>query len=460
MTTYCSYDGTSGRGERRTKSVEVEGVNARARYLPLRRSCRAVALAGAASLLQAGSAEAHVKWFSDFELAQRPRELGEVLQAELFYLLLVSVVLLMIGAAVEKSRAGEVLRRGLDRATPWLRQHSELIVRAGCCFFFTAIWSLGGILLTPELKSDSPAVGMLQLAIAAGMLSRRTLPLSAVGIAAIFGIGVWNYGLFHLADYPVFLGVAAYLAMIGTRRNLLQLTPIDVLRWSASITLMWASIEKWAYPEWTFPILQQHAGMTLGFDSEFFMRAAGAVEFALAFSLICSPLVRRIGAIALVMMFLSAVISFGKVDFIGHSVIVVALCAIISDSSSTSSIARTSLRIPVAYGAAVACFFSLYYAGHAVMFSQPAEQSHESMLAQEASQHGHAEAGQHVGHHPESDGESLAETSVPRPVVAKPKASSRLPAESVLAPLSLPKPQQFRPIEEGYAKVKQFPSRG
>jgi hypothetical protein len=40
------------------------------------------------------------------------------------------------------------------------------------------------------------------------MLSRRTMPLSAFGTIALFDIGVWNYGGFHLADYPVFLGFA------------------------------------------------------------------------------------------------------------------------------------------------------------------------------------------------------------------------------------------------------------
>ena len=47
------------------------------------------------------------------------------------------------------------------------------------------------------------------------MLSRRTMPLSAVGIAVLFAIAIWKYGIFHLADYPVFLGIAAYLALDG-----------------------------------------------------------------------------------------------------------------------------------------------------------------------------------------------------------------------------------------------------
>ena len=36
--------------------------------------------------------------------------------------------------------------------------------------------------------------------------------------------------------------------------------------------------------------------MAIGFSPEFFMRAAGVVEFTLAFALVCTPLVRRLAA--------------------------------------------------------------------------------------------------------------------------------------------------------------------
>ena len=93
--------------------------------------------------------------------------------------------------------------------------------------------------------------------------------------------------------------------------------PIDVLRYAAAITLMWASIEKWANPQWSYPLLIRHPEMTLGFASDFYMRAAGAIEFSLAFSLLWTPLVRRIGAIMLTAMFVSAIFAFGKIDLIG-----------------------------------------------------------------------------------------------------------------------------------------------
>jgi hypothetical protein len=199
-------------------------------------------------------------------------------------------------------------------------------------------------------------------------LSRKTMPLSALGIFVLFCVGIWDYDPFHLADYPIFLGVAAYLALTGAQTDFFGKRPIDVLRWAAGITLMWASIEKWAYPEWSYPLFITHSNMGLGFSPEFFLRAAGAVEFALAFALIWTPLVRRVGATILAAMFISAIGEFGKIDLIGHSLIIVALFGIISDNGGQPSRLRDSWLIPVGYPVALALFLAVYYGAHAEMF--------------------------------------------------------------------------------------------
>jgi hypothetical protein len=274
----------------------------------------------------------------------------------------------MCGCLCEGSIVGAFMMRSMDRATRLVQENTELMFRAGTGFFFIAIWGAGGILLTPELKSDSTLIAAIQLGIAAGMLSRRTMPLSAVGIFMLFAVGIWNYGVFHLADYPVFLGVAVYLALMGQQRDFFGARPIDVVRWSAGITLMWASIEKWAYPEWSFPLLVEHPTMTLGFDPDFFMRAAGAIEFALAFALMWTPLVRRIAAIMLAGMFVSAVLEFGKIDLIGHTLIVVVLLGIIADNAREAKLVRFPWLIPAAYASALALFLGSYYLMHAVLY--------------------------------------------------------------------------------------------
>jgi hypothetical protein len=328
----------------------------------------AIPLAIVVNAVLAGTASAHVKWFCSFDVAGQPRGLENVLCADFEFLVGLTILTLMIGCLLEGTYLGVAMLRSLDRATAFLRDNTETVFRAGCAFFFISIWAIGGILLTPELKTSSTVVGAIQLGIAAGMLSRRTMPLSALGIAAIFMIAVWQYGIFHLADYPVFLGVAAYLALTGLQRDFFGVRPIDIVRWTAGVTLMWASIEKWAYPEWSFPLLMDHPAMALGFSAEFFMRAAGAIEFALAFALMWTPLVRRFGAVLLASMFISAVAEFGKVDLVGHTLIVVVLLAIVADNGGKAALVRYPWLVPAAYGGALSAFLAVYYLAHTVLF--------------------------------------------------------------------------------------------
>jgi hypothetical protein len=336
---------------------------------PRRLPClAAIPLGFLVNVAWAGAASAHVKWFCAYDVAGQPRGLENVLCPDFETLLGLSMLALMSGALAEGTDIGAVMLRALDRVTAYVRENIETIFRAGTAFFFISIWAVGGILLTPELKTSSTIVAAIQLGIAAGMLSRRTMPLSALGIAALFAIGVWEYGVFHLADYPVFLGVAAYLALTGLQKDLFGFRALDVVRWTAGVTLMWASIEKWAYPEWSFPLFVDHPEMTLGFTPEFFMRAAGAVEFALAFALMWTPLVRRLAAIMLTAMFVSAVAEFGKVDLIGHTLIVVVLLGIVADNGGKRAEVRNSWLLPFAYASALALFLSMYYVGHAALF--------------------------------------------------------------------------------------------
>ena len=98
------------------------------------------------------------------------------------------------------------------------------------------------------------------------------------------------------------------------------------------------------------------------------MRAAGAVEFALAFALMWTPLVRRVAAIMLTAMFVSAVLEFGKVDLIGHTLIVVVLLGIVGDSGGKSALTRYPWLLPVGYAGALSVFLMSYYLAHAALF--------------------------------------------------------------------------------------------
>ena len=68
-------------------------------------------------------------------------------------------------------------------------------------------------------------------------------------------------------------------------------------------------------------------------------------------------------------MFVSAVFPFGKVDLIGHTLIVVALLAIVSDDGGRPvPRLRYAWFIPVVYASSLALFLAAYYFGHEFLF--------------------------------------------------------------------------------------------
>jgi hypothetical protein len=328
----------------------------------------AVALSTFVSLLLTSEASAHVKWFCAYNIAGSPEGLENVLCPDFELLVALALLLLAAGCLLEESPLAPPLLRALDRVTAFVRADTDRLVRVVCSFFFVSLWTMGGILLTPELTTTSPWISWLQLAMAVGLIWRQTAPLSALGIVFLFATAVSQYGVFHLADYPIFLGIALYLALTGLRRDLFGIRSLDILRWAAAITLMWASIEKWAYPQWSYPLFIEHPTLAMGYDSDFFMRAAGVIEFTLAFALIWTPLVRRWAAVVLAGMFISACFAFGKIDVIGHSPIVVVLFAIIADDAKAEVKLRHLAFAPAAYAVALAVFLTAYYGMHTLLY--------------------------------------------------------------------------------------------
>ena len=318
-------------------------------------------------------AMAHVKWFCDYDVAQQPRVLMQVLNIDFVALIVVALFALIGGYLLDQTLLGHAISRSLDRVTSLARTNTELIVRVTYCCFLICLWWIGGMILTPELKTNSTQVPILQLGMAALLTSRRTSALAGVGTVILFGTACRDYGLFHLLDYPIFLGIAAFLILPALPRQIrLPVQPLTLVRWSTAITLMWASIEKWAYPEWTLPIYASHPAMSMGYDFELFMQAAGVIEFTLAFALLWTPLVRRAAAFVLLGMFIGAIAEFGRLDAIGHSMIIAILVVLAADGERVGARAGLSLRSvtkpSLSYAIALLAVFSIYYGLHALMF--------------------------------------------------------------------------------------------
>ena len=177
---------------------------------------QAIGAAAAGILLfHPGPASAHVKWFCVYDIAGQPAGLENVLCQDFELLTGFAIAVLLMGCLFENTFVGAALIRSFDRISGVLRSNTDTLIRAVLGFFLISLWSLGGIILTPELTTTSPLIPILQLFMAACLLSPKTLPLAAAGLVFLFGDGVVHYGLFHMVDYPIFLGMAAYLAATG-----------------------------------------------------------------------------------------------------------------------------------------------------------------------------------------------------------------------------------------------------
>ena len=216
---------------------------------------------------------------------------------------------------------------------------------------------------------------MVQLAIAASMLFRSTLKFGAVGIMALYVYAVEEYGAFHMMDYPIFPGVAVYLALTGVKSRYLCALRLPVLYTGVAVTMMWGAIEKFGYPSWTFPLLDTHPGFTLGFSFEQFMCIAGFVEFSLAFFMVTGTTLLRWSCAALLLIMVSAVPEFGRVDAVGHLLIAAGLLAMIIAGQRTIQLPLALVRsgvvaqagtLTMAYSATIAMFFGLYYGSQLV----------------------------------------------------------------------------------------------
>jgi len=328
-----------------------------------------------AALLAAPSAAlAHVKWFAPYIIEAPPELLGDVVSDIWMWAGIALVLVFFIATRlIEVSRFGPMILDGLDTLTNPLWQRLDDYIRAIIGAFFVAIFAVGGVYLTPDLKTPAEWVSWLQLVIAMLLFSTRTMPLAGIGIIALWVLAMRDYDLFHLLDYLALgLGVAAYLIIAPSKNAELRSHRFEVLRWGLAIALMWSSLEKFAYPSWFYPLVIEKPFLTFGLPRDVFIPMAGVAEFTMGFGLIWTPLIRRLSAIALLVIFTAAVWPFGRIDLIGHGLIMAILLAVAADHSRSSHILvafKTPARsIPIGLAAVMVLFVGGYWGLHATFY--------------------------------------------------------------------------------------------
>ena len=327
----------------------------------------------AMTLLTATATEAHVKWFAPYIVGAPPQPLGGVLQNPWFWMgIILVVVFFIVTRAFETSRFGTIAFDALDRATGPLWGRIDDYIRVVIGAFFVAIFAVGGVYLTPDLKTPAEWVSWLQLLIAALIFSRRTMPLAGIGIIALWLLAARDYDLFHLFDYLALgLGVAAYLILEPMKEDWRK-HRFEVLRWGLAIALMWSSLEKFAYPEWFYPLVVEKPFLTFGMPRDVFIPMAGVAEFTMGFGLLWTALIRRLSAIALIVIFTAAVWPFGRIDLIGHGLITAILVAVACDQNREAGV-LTKLKqhlpsIPAGIAVAMLVFMSGYWGLHLAFY--------------------------------------------------------------------------------------------
>jgi hypothetical protein len=317
--------------------------------------------------LTSTTASAHVKWFVDCNVSDDPLPVQAVLTQTFFLFFTLFLILLYLGCRAERTALGAKISQLLDCYAAPLHRRADDLLRAAAAVSFALLWADGQLIITPELKASSIWLSAIQLLIPMYMFGRATLPAAGAGIIVLYGYGVVTYGLFHMLDYPVFVGLGVFFALSVSQNAKLLAFRFDFLRWTVAGCLLWPSIEKFVYPGWVAPIAITHPEITLGFDVSTVVTAAGVVEFGLSFALFSTPLVRRFAAFALMTVLTAATFDFGKVDGIGHLMIITILMVVFAQPGDTRD-RRSPMLAPLAGGMTLAAVILLYTGGHALYF--------------------------------------------------------------------------------------------
>jgi hypothetical protein len=328
----------------------------------------------AGSVLIASSAQAHVKWFAPYIVGAPPQPISMTLSNIWFWTGIALVLAFFIATrAVEKSSAGDVILKRLDHVTDPLWTRLDDFVRVVIAAFFVAIFAVGGVYLTPDLRTPAEWVSWTQLLIAGMIFSRKTQPIAAAGIIGLWLLALRDYDVFHLLDYLALgVGVAGYLVLEASSNPEWRKHRFEMLRWGVAIALMWSSLEKFAYPDWFYPLVEEKPFLTFGMPRDMFIPMAGVAEFTMGFGLIWTPLVRRLSAIALFIIFNAAVYPFGRTDLIGHALIMAIIVAIAADHTREvhflPAVKRRLAGIPAGLTAALVIFVTGYWGLHIAIY--------------------------------------------------------------------------------------------
>jgi len=280
-------------------------------------------------------AYAHIKWFEPYDITQSPQPPSEVLTKTFVWLFFLSAGLIYAFFFVDRLAHRRKILSALDERLKMFDNAGVLIMRVAGGVFFVSVFVYGqafdaSFYLTPELLTDRAWVPWVQLAVGLAALTAVTTPFMAAGIVLLYVFAIADYGMFHMIDYVVFLAIAYFYVAARSASHKIVKSAFVTLFAATGINFLWLSVEKFAYPQWTFPLLEKNPDLLFGLDSHTFMNVAGFVEVLIIFTLLgAASVVTRLIAFAFQMLFVLAIFKFGVIDAIGHLMIIAILFVLI-----------------------------------------------------------------------------------------------------------------------------------
>lgn len=282
------------------------------------------------------TARAHVKWFFEYDVTQPPTPIGDVLDGAFVKMFLVSVAACYLFFLADRYIYENGYLAEFDRKLKMFDNAANYIMRAAAGIFFLSLfgwWAFGfgqSFYLTPELQTAAAHVPWIHLAIALCVISSRTVFITGLGIFFLYISAAFEYGLFHMLDYLIFLGIAYYLTVSQTTKKSLLKSGFVALFACTGLTLIWAGVEKFAYSHWTIAVLADKPHVTMGMSPPVFMKVSGFMEIFITFILLGAvSVVGRLISLGFMSIFVLAVFEFGMLDAVGHLMIVAILWVLI-----------------------------------------------------------------------------------------------------------------------------------
>lgn len=331
----------------------------------------------------ASAVDAHIKWFKPYDISKPPKPIGDVLSKTFILFFLGSVAFVYIFFLFDRYAYKKGYMVNFDESLRVFDGLSIYIMRVAAGIFFVSLWAYGFFnhqmsYLTPELKADSSWVLWLQLAIGLCAISRFSTPLIGVGIFILYFAAIGQYGVYHLIDYTIFLGIAYFFIATAIPTGGWKKSGFIVLYAITGICFLWIAMEKFAYPQWTYPLLAENPDLLFGMDPYPYMILAGFVEFVIVFLLLgAASVVTRIIALGFQAIFVLAIFKFGLIDAVGHLMIIAILFVMIvrgpTDARNILVLPKKSVQMEAyfmtgLYYLAFVNAFLLYYGLHYIFY--------------------------------------------------------------------------------------------